>query len=467
MTATLASPLKLARHGTLYTIGVAVQGLATLMVLPFVTRILGAAEYGPVALGLSIIQVGAALTIAGLPIAITRVHFDPGDGPARSRALVGLVVGISVVVVTAALLLVPAVGVTIALPVATVGAVALVVAGQALLRARGRPLLFVLTAMGSTVGAHAVALVATALVDRTSTVYLAGYLVGAVVTAAATMVIAPPLLPWRVPGAMAEGLRIALPVLPHAAAILVLFSADPLIVTALLGVTDAGRYQVAMMLGMATLALLNGINNAWAPAIMSADAEDRWAFLARTVRPILMVGAVGSLGLALIAPIAVRVLAPSEFGHGDLAEVAQIISLCALPQAIYLGASAVLFNEKRTTLLAVSTPIAVGIYVVVAVVLVGQLGLLGMALAKLIGFVVLAVATLVVGRRAAHVPWRPARWLPVVGLTAGCVFALRFVPVTATALWVQAACAAALGAVFLTWLARFLRRRKGSQEASA
>ena len=456
---------QLARHGALYTIGVVVQGVATLVVLPFVTRLLGPVEYGPVAVGLSIIQIGAVFAVAGLPVAITRAYFDAGDGPVRARAMMGLVVGIGLAVTTAALLLLPVIGAVIALSVAAVGAVALVVAGQAVLRAQGRPLMFVSMAIGSTVGAHATGLGAAVLVDRTATAYLAGYLTGAAVTAVAAMSVTPPVLPWRVPGAVAEGMRIALPVVPHTAAILVLHSADPLIVGRLLGVTEAGRYQVAMMLGIAPLAVLAGINNAWAPAIMSRGDQDRWSFLARTVRPILGVAAVCTLGLTLLAPTAVRVLAPPDFGYDELTQLAQVVALCALPQVVYLGASAVIFNQKRTTPLAVSTPVAAVVFLLVAAALVPALGILGMALAKLIGFVGLAVATLLAARGAARVPWQPARWAPLVAFTGACVFALQFVPGSGVALWVQAGGALVLGVVFLGGLSRLgvlrTRRREG------
>src|SRR5215211_4517794 len=88
---------RLARHGLLYTVGVVVQGVSTLAVLPFATRLLGPVEYGHVAVGLSIIQMGAVIAVAGLPIAITRAYFDRG-GLRRARAMMGLVVGIGLTV---------------------------------------------------------------------------------------------------------------------------------------------------------------------------------------------------------------------------------------------------------------------------------------------------------------------------------------------------------------------------------
>jgi O-antigen/teichoic acid export membrane protein len=448
-----ATPQQLARHGLLYTVGVVIQGFATLAVIPFVTRLLGSVEYGSVAVGLSIIQIGAVLAVAGLPIAITRAYFDPGDGPLRARAMLGYVVGIGLAVTAAALLLRPVLGAVISLSVAAVGAMTLVVGGQAVLRAQGRPLVFVLTAIGSTVGAHLVGLTA-ARFSPTAGTYLLGYFAGTVLTAVLAMVATPPSLPWRVHGAMAEGTRIALPVLPHTAAILILNSADPLIVSHVLGTSAAGRYQVAMMLGIAPLAVLAGINNAWSPAIMSAPDDDRWAFLARTMRPIMWVAVICTVGLGLLAPLVVHVLAPASFGYREMARLIQIIALTAPAQVVYLGAASVIFNQKRTTPLAFSTPIAAALFVGMSLAFVSWWGVLGMAIAKVAGFALLAVATMVAAGRVADVPWRPSGWAPVIGVAVVGVLVLLVVPASAPAVWVQAGAAVLLGLAFATRIAR-------------
>jgi O-antigen/teichoic acid export membrane protein len=253
---------------------------------------------------------------------------------------------------------------------------------------------------------------------------------------------------------MAEGVSIALPVVPHTAAILILNSADPLIVSRLLGVSAAGRYQVAMMLGIAPLAVLSGINNAWSPAIMAARDEDRWAFVSRTMRPIMWVATACTLGLALLAPLAVHVLAPASFGHDSMAQLVQVIALCAPLQVIYLGAASVIFNQKRTTALAFSTPLAAVLFIGVSVLLVTEFGLLGMAVAKVIGFAALALGTIIAAGRVASVPWQALRWVPIMGVALVGVAVLQFVPATAMALWLQAGIAAVLGLVFAGLFAR-------------
>ncbi|HEV7188111.1 MAG TPA: lipopolysaccharide biosynthesis protein [Blastococcus sp.] len=437
---------QLARHGLLYTFGVVVQGLASLAVLPFVTRLLGPVQYGHVAVGLSVIQLGAVIAVAGLPAAITRAYFEHRDGRRRSRAMLGLVVGLGLVLAAVALSLWPVIGAVFSLSLASVGAMTLVVGGQAVLRAQGRPIVFILTAIGSTAGSHLVGL-GFASVSPTATSYLTGYLIGAGATAVVALLITPPMPPHRVPGAIREGTRIILPVIPHTAALVVLTSADPLIVARLLGTGAAGSYQVAMLLGIAPLAVLSGLNNAWTAAIMGARDEDRWPLLARTLRPVMAVAAVLAVGVALAAPLAVQLLAPATFDHATMSRLVQVIALCTPAQVVYLGAATVVFHQKRTSALAWVTPLAAAAFVLSAVPLAMSLGVVGVAVAKVIGFVALAVATALAASRVADVRWRGTAWLPIVVAVVLVVLTLQFVPATATAAWVQVGVAAVLGLV--------------------
>jgi O-antigen/teichoic acid export membrane protein len=227
-----------------------------------------------------------------------------------------------------------------------------------------------------------------------------------------------------------------------------------LILVRLLDPADAGRYQVAMMLGMAPLAVLSGINNAWAPAIMGAREDERWPFLARTVRPILWVAAVCTLGIALLAPLAVRLLAPPEYGYDVLAQLAQVIALCALCQVLYLAGTSVIFDQKRTTFLAITTPLAALLFVAVSIPLVAFFGLLGMAVAKVLGFAALALGTLVAAGRLVRIPWQAWKWLPVVGVAVAGVLVLQVLPATDLTVWLQAGAAVVLGLAFAGQLVR-------------
>jgi O-antigen/teichoic acid export membrane protein len=172
------------------------------------------------------------------------------------------------------------------------------------------------------------------------------------------------------------------------------------------------------------------------------------------MRPIMWVAVICTVGLGLLAPLVVHVLAPADFGYRALARLIQIIALCAPAQVVYLGAASVIFNQKRTTPLAFSTPIAAALFVGMAVPLVSHFGVLGMAIAKVAGFALLAVATMVAAGRVADVPWRPSGWAPVIGVAVVGVLVLLVVPASAAAVWAQAGAAVLLGLAFAARIAR-------------
>jgi hypothetical protein len=161
-----------------------------------------------------------------------------------------------------------------------------------------------------------------------------------------------------------------------------------------------------------------------------------------------------TLGVALLAPLAVRLLSPAAYGHELLAQLAQVIALCALSQVIYLGASSVIFNEKRTSSLAITTPLAALVFVGTSILLVSSFGLVGMAIAKVIGFAALALGTVVAAGRLARIPWEAGKWVPVIAVAVLGVLALQLVPASDLAIWLQAGAAVVLGLFFIGRLAR-------------
>lgn len=462
------------RHGAVYTAASVVQGFAVVLALRFILATLDAVEYGHVAVGLSIVQIGVILAGAGLPLAITRAHFDEDRGPERATALMGLLALAAVASAATATALSPlwapyvAGGAVTGMLLASVWAVAataVVAGGQAIMRAAGRPGAFAAAAIGSTVGAHVVGLTF-AQVRPTATAYMSGYLVGATLTALVTVGAVRPSVPWRTPGALRDARTVGLPVLPHSLALLVMTNVDPILLERLLSPVEAGRYHAAMVLGLAPLSLISGINNAWAPAILGATDRERWPRLAATTTGVLALSAVFTVGTALVAPIAVRLLAAGQPDPAELTRLVQILSLTCLGQVVYLATSIVLFARKRTGWLAVITPACAAVMVTVASVLVPTQGLPAMAGAKVLAFALLAGACWVVAGRLAPVPWPYVRAGLLVAVAVAAVVLVSAVPQTPRAMTVQLACAVALGALVVVAVARVARPDRGRPAGS-
>lgn len=195
------------RNSVLYLAGALMQGLGIFLVQPFALRVLNNdAEWQELFLAVSVIQIGVVLGAAGLPLAITKTWFD-NNGAAKARSISGFLslFGAVVGILAAAVYWWVARGregtfsFTIAL--LTMGLLATVLAAQALLRAQGRPVAFVLLSLGSSVAAYGAGLLAMLLVSATASVFMVGFGAAVCLTALGALFVAPPSQPFAVHGA--------------------------------------------------------------------------------------------------------------------------------------------------------------------------------------------------------------------------------------------------------------------------
>lgn len=247
-------------RGSLYTLGSVAPILANVVVTPFVTRLLGDAEYGVVAVGLILVQVGAMVVGFGLASSITRHGILESSGTDGARALVLQGSALSLAVVVLAVLAGP----WWSLPVLSVPwRAGLVFAGlaaagfvvvlnaQAFLRVQDRPVPFVVMSGVATLGGPLAGLALVAWRASDADDYLFGLLLGYL--AAAVIGLALALRggrPHTARGDFGRALRIGLPAVPHLVALLLVQNALVLIVSRYF-VADGGRMQIALLLGSA------------------------------------------------------------------------------------------------------------------------------------------------------------------------------------------------------------------------
>lgn len=417
-------------HGLAYVVGTAVQGLAVLAILPFITRGLGPVEYGRVAVSLAVVNVVSNVLAAGLPQVILREHYRGAEGPRRARVLAGTLIALAVgagVVVDGTLTLAGAFGVgswggsgRLALWASI--ALAGVISGQAVLRAARRPLGFLVLAVGSTFGAQVAGLSAIS-VRPTAVSFLSAYVAALALAALIGVAMARPLPPWSDTAAARSGLAVSLPLLPHGLAMLVLLMGDTILVERTLGVDQAGRYQVALTLGNIAFVFASALFNAWSPLVMGAPAAQRWTFAGSSGGIVLRLTAAVSLGVAAVSPIALVVLAPESFDRPALVPVAAILAMTAPAYVIYLGSSLVLVDTGRTQRLARDAVICAVGFVLVA--LVAVTGVMSMAAAKVGAYVALAAVVTWSARRVApDLRWSPRLIGAVAAMAVGVVLVL-------------------------------------------
>jgi O-antigen/teichoic acid export membrane protein len=459
-------PGSLAGHSAVYLVGTALQGLGVLLVLPFATRVLGPTEFGRVATGLVIVQMVGTIAAAGLPQVILREHHRGPEGPRVARALAGTmimlagVLGVLAVVVALGLSSAGHADLTqwVPLVVASVG-LTTVVSGQTLMRARLQPWGFLLLAVLATVGAQLAGLLA-ARNDPTAGRYLTAYAVVVALSAAVAVVLGRPLPPTAERERVRAGVRLAAPLLPQAAAMLGLLSGDVLLARWLLGEAAAGSYQVALQLGNMPFVLAVALFNAWGPLVLSHPLGDRWTWTARTGTTLTTVVGGGAAGVAMLGPWLVALMAGPGFDREAMVSALGVICTVAVSYMIYQGSSLAVLDAERTGRLAWAALTALAVVVAVAVWLGPEQGIVGIAIAKALGYAVLMALTTWFARTHSTLRWPAALW-GVATLSVVLALVGSALPVEGALAWVRLALAGAVALSGVLLAPRIVRALRG------
>lgn len=456
----------LGAHSVVYLVGTALQGLGVLLILPFATRLLGQVEFGRVATGLVVVQMVGTIAAAGLPQVILREHHRGADGPRAARALAGtmilLALGLGVVGLATGLVL-SALGHAdlaewVPLVVAAVS-LTTVVSGQTLMRARLQPWGFLVLAVGATVVAQLAGLLA-ARSDPSAGTYLTAYAGVLALVALGAVALGRPLPPTAERGRVRAGVRLAAPLLPQAAAMLGLLMGDVLLARVLLGEASAGAYQVALQLGNIPFVLSVALFNAWGPLVLSRPLSDRWPWTARTGAALTTIVAIGAAGIALLGPWLVALMAGSDFDRDAMVGALALIATAAVSYMVYQGSSLAVLDAERTGRLAWAALAALAVLVGVAAALAPSSGIVGIATAKAVGYLVLALLTTVSAARHSSLRW--PTWVALLWLAATALAVLGgVVPADGAGAWVRLGLAAALAAGGLVLAPRILRSLRG------
>jgi O-antigen/teichoic acid export membrane protein len=399
--------------GSIYTLGTVLQLSGSALSIPIITRLLGPAQFGTVALALTIQLFITTLSALGIPAALTRIYFE-ADGKSSARGLIvstallslgGTVLALLTALVWAPLLVAgePAaimLGIAIALP----GAV--ITASLALLRVQERPLAFISITLTSNVGAQLLG-IAGLLIDRSPVAYLLGYgsamVLGALIGVALTRAIRTRPATKRT---VREAISYGLPTVPHSLSVFVLALGDRVVIQLISGLSAVGKYQLSYAIGSLGSNFLSSLQHAWIPLTFGADEHLRWRSLAETAALVTRLAALACGVIALFARPLLLIVAPSDYDPSFLAEVAAVLALSTLPWATYLPRTQVLFWTKHTRPLAWITPAAAGVNLALVALLLPPFGLVGAGAATVLAILCEAALIEMATARVEHVPWR-------------------------------------------------------------
>lgn len=459
--------------GSVYTLGSVLQLSGSALAIPIVTRLLGPAQYGTVALALTIQLFVTTVSALGIPAALSRAYFETAeDGKSAARELIVSTillapVGVGLTLLTAPVWAPPLVpgeplavyiGIAVSLPGVASGA------ALALLRVQERPTAFVCITLLSSFGAQLLGIVGL-LIDPTPTAYLLGYgaamTIGALIGAVLTGAIGAPPAPRR---RLRAALDYGVPTVPHAVSVYALAMGDRVVVQLIAGLGAVGKYQLSYAVGGLGMNFLSSLQNAWVPLTFGAEEHLRWRSLADTAALVTRLAALACGIIALAARPLLSVVAPADYDPTFLAEITAVLSLATLPWATYLPRTQVLFWTKHTRPLAWITPAAAALNLALVTALLPPFGLVGAAAATVLAIGFEAAAIDAVANRIEPVPWKRLSELAHYGLGAALVALALALPGTLGGDAVRVAGAAvAAAALIAVVLQQVLPRRADRQ----
>ena len=455
-------------RGSLYTVATAAPALAALAVLPLVTRLLSAVEYGVVAVVLVVVQVGLILLGLGLGAAVTRTAVIEAHGAERAAALVlqgaacGVVLG-AVLAATGPLWGRPVLGVpwsaAQAWAVAAAAAGSVVILVQSWLRGADRVGAYVGLGLVANLGGPLVGLVLVAAVAPRADLYAVGLAAGQAAAALAGLALLVRAPRGRRAGVLRDGLRVGLPTLPHQVSLYLAVGGLVLLATHLLGTAAGGRANIVLTIGVGGAVLVSAMNNAWAPAVYRAAPEERPAVLDDTTGRIGLLAACVGGGIALAGPWLLRFLAPAAYGPDDLVGPLAVVSAATVVSVLYLASGHLVFASGRTSGLALTTPLSVAAGLAVGGLLTPVAGLTGLASGYLAVYLLLALATTGLQRRVSSSPWWPPAMPAALAVAAGATAAGALLPTEGPASLVRVLGVLVVGAVAVGVVVRVFRPR--------
>lgn len=385
-------------RGSAYTVGLAVQMSAALLVVPIVTRLLSVKSYGEIGAALVVYMILSILATAGLSQAISRVFFQGPDGPRKAHQFVVATVAAAILIAIVADLTGPLWAPLVSLKYSAVlriavwggAAAAVLLSVQSVLRCADRVKAFLVAGAIASLGAQLLGLGLVAL-SGSPAGYMGGLAIGTVAGAVAGLAATGSLRHgWPSVHELRGGLALGAPLIPHGLAIYLLASADRIAIAAILGFVEVGRYQVAYAIGSLGVALITALNQAWIPLLMGTPARQRWVTLRDTSRVVHRFSALVAGGLAVAVPLALSLAAPASYERAALVPVSAVVAFSVLPYATSCAYFHVLFITGNTRIMAVAAPLAAGVNVLMNVLLLPAMGLLAASVATVAAYAVLA-----------------------------------------------------------------------------
>jgi O-antigen/teichoic acid export membrane protein len=419
---------RLARHSAIYGIGGLVSRFVAVLLLPLYTRYLTPADYGAVETLIALAAICATILRLGIASAFFRFYFDSKEVGHKLRVVrtafwftmtmstIGLVVGNALASEISTWLF------------DTTDHTTLVRAAfvymwvqmnfeqlTAFFRAEERSVAFVAATLVNLVITVVATIIGVVVLDWGATGVLVGNFTGTLVVSIGLVVYRREQLGLTMDWQLLRRMnRFGLPLVPSMLALWLLNFGDRIFLLQLSDVSEVGLYSIGARIASAMVLLLTAFRAAWpAFAYSIDDDEEAKRSYAYVLTYLLFIASWVALGLGLLAPWIVRLLATPKFY--DSAEVVAPLAFSGVAFGGFIVVSIALGRTKRTQFNWVVTGAAAAVSVTLNLILIPHYGMVGSAISNVTAFTVMFVGITWWSQRVFPVPYQWRRVATVVG----------------------------------------------------
>jgi O-antigen/teichoic acid export membrane protein len=434
-------------RGMIYAGIFALQAGAAIVITPLAVRHLSKEEFGRFVTVFTLSQLLITVLGFGLGTAIQRLYSDDSGEFRTTRGLLGFGIVLSLLTtglvdisgpLWSQILKLGSYGMTLRFGVWAAGLAAIAMLMAQFFRSQDRLWSFAGAMLPLAVGSQLLGLLFIIFVHATATGYLEGICVGEFISVLVGFLLSRPRMWFHDRRVIVAAMSMALPLVPNGIAYQTLNLGDRIVVQHDLGAFAVGRYQLAYNAAALIMLVLMLLSQAWLPKLFAiSDLEIRAAVLAESRDQLYRLLIPLILGVSLVAPLALRILAPPTYHTDRLLVVVTLVAISAIPFSTFVANSRVMIVFGLTRPLMWITPLAAAVNVALNIALVPVWGIGASALATLIGYAVLAWISGYSCRKVATVAnTRASLWI-ALAIASAASLATALLPTTSIFLLVR------------------------------
>lgn len=168
------------------------------------------------------------------------------------------------------------------------------------------------------------------------------------------------------------GLKISIPIIPHALSQIVLSSFDSIMINRMVGFEEAGIYGISYTVANIILMLSTAIENVWTPWVFQAINENKIEIVKKISRRFVFFSTLFIAVLMMASPEVIKVLTAEAYWESQ--NFTMISLLGVYFSIIYVIPACIEYYHKKTYYIAASTAVAAGLNILLNYITIKKFG---------------------------------------------------------------------------------------------